>query len=191
MDMSRRSFIGSPSVWAAAGAALRQGRSEAQPAPAQPMPAPMPRGFNPSDPALKYELVIAGGEVLDPSLRLRGKRDIGIKNGQIAAVATSIPADRAVQRIDATGKLVTPGLIDLHTHLCPRLGLGLPADEMVGITCTTTAVSAGDAGAHTWGVFHPLALPQSRTRLFAFVHISSIGLAGGLAPGEMLNIDYA
>jgi len=191
MDMSRRSFIVSTTAAAAAGAALAQAQAEAQPAAAQPMPAPMPRGFNPSDPALKYELVIAGGEVLDPSLRLRGKRDIGIKNGQIAAVATSIPADRAVQRIDATGKLVTPGLIDLHTHLCPHLGLGLPADEMVGITCTTTAVSAGDAGANTWGVFHHLALPQSRTRLFAFVHISSIGLAGGLAPGEMLNIDYA
>src|SRR5712692_1214733 len=188
MDISRRSFIVS-STAAAAGAALAQ--SEAQPVPGQIMPVPMPRGFNPSDPALKYELVIAGGDVLDPSLRLRGKRDIGIKHGQIAAVAASIPADRAVQRIDATGKLVTPGLIDLHTHLCPHLGLGLPADEMVGITCTTTAVSAGDAGAHTWGAFYHLALPQSRTRLFSFIHIASVGLAGGLAPGEMLNIDYA
>src|SRR5262249_20636956 len=101
------------------------------------------------------------------------------------------PADRAVQRIDVAGRLVTPGLVDLHTHLCPHLGLGLPADEMVGITCTTTAVSAGDAGWHTWGVFRHLALANSRTRLFAFVHISSIGLAGGLAPGEMLNIEYA
>src|ERR1043166_1655294 len=191
MDMSRRSFIVSSTAAAAAGAALAQAQAEAQPAPAQPMPAPMPRGFNPSDPALKYELVIAGGEVLDPGQRLRGKRDIGIRYGQIAAVAPSIPADRAVQRIDAAGKLVTPGLIDLHTHLCPHLGLGLPADELVGITCTTTAVSAGDAGWHTWGVFRHLALPASRTRLYAFVHIASIGLAGGLAPGEMLNIDYA
>src|SRR3989441_4335861 len=191
MDMSRRSFIVSSTAAAAAGAALAQAQAEAQPAPAQPMPAPMPRGFNPSDPALKYELVIAGDEVLDPSLRLRGKRDIGIKYGQIAAIAPSIPADRAVQRIDAAGKLVTPGLIDLHTHLCPHLGLGLPADELVPITCTTTAVSAGDAGWHTWGVFRHLALPASRTRLYAFVHIASIGLAGGLAPGEMLNIEYA
>jgi dihydroorotase len=52
-------------------------------------------------------------------------------------------------------------------------------------------VSAGDAGWHTWGVFRHLALANSRTRLFSFVHISSIGLAGGIAPGEMLNIDYA
>jgi len=152
---------------------------------------PMPMGFDPGDPALKYELVIAGGEVLDPSQNLRGKRDIGIKYGQIAAIAPGIPADRAVQRIDAHGKLVTPGLIDLHTHLCPHLGIGLPADELVNITAVTTAVSAGDAGAHTFGNFRHGVVPQSRTRLFGFVHISSIGLAGGLAPGEMLNIEYA
>src|SRR3989442_10630615 len=82
MDMSRRSFIVSSTAAAAAGAALAQAQAEAQPAPAQPMPAPMPRGFNPSDPALKYELVIAGGEVLDPSLRLRGKRDIGSRTAR-------------------------------------------------------------------------------------------------------------
>jgi dihydroorotase len=150
-----------------------------------------PLGFDPGDPALEYELVIANGDVVDPVQRTRAKRDIGIRFGQIATVAASIPPDRAAQRIDAAGKLVTPGLVDLHTHLCPHLGIGLPADELVPITATTTAVSAGDAGAYTFGNFRHGVVPQSRTRLFGFVHISSIGLAGGLAPGEMLNIDYA
>jgi dihydroorotase len=190
MDLSRRDFIVSGSVAAAGAVTPAQAQTPIQLAQAA-GGAPAPRGFDPADPALKYELVIANGDVLDPSQKLRAKRDIGIRYGQIAAVAPSIPADRAVQRIDAAGKLVTPGLIDLHTHLCPHLGLGLPADELVPITCTTTAVSAGDAGWHTWGVFRHLALPASRTRLYAFVHIASIGLAGGLAPGEMLNIDYA
>src|SRR6185295_9218144 len=191
MDLSRRDFIVSGSVAAAAGAVSpAQAQGPVQLAQAGGGP-PSPRGFDPNDPALKYELVIANGDVLDPSQKLRGKRDIGIRYGQIAAIAPSIPADRAVQRIDVAGRLVTPGLVDLHTHLCPHLGLGLPADELVPITCTTTAVSAGDAGWHTWGVFSHLALPASRTRLFAFVHIASIGLAGGLAPGEMLNIEYA
>jgi dihydroorotase len=191
MDLSRRHFLFSTTA-AAAGTAI-SGPATAQPAPVRVAQAgrPAPRGFDPADPSLKYELVIAGGEVLDPSQKLRGQRDIGIKYGQIAAIAPNIPADRTVQRIDATGKLVTPGLIDLHTHFCPHLGIGLPADELVPITCTTTAVSAGDAGWQTWGAFRHLALPHSRTRLFAFVHIASIGLAGGLAPGEMLNIDYA
>jgi dihydroorotase len=191
MDVSRRNFIKVSTSAVVAGGALGVQAGEAAPVMLAQAGAPSPRGFDPADPALKYELVIAGGEVLDPSQKLRARRDVGIKFGQIAAVASSIPADRAVQRIDATGKLITPGLIDLHTHLCPHLGLGLPADELVPITAVTTAVSAGDAGAHTFGNFRHGVVPQSRTRLYAFVHIASIGLAGGLAPGEMLNIDYA
>ncbi len=197
MDLSRRDFIRNTSLVAgtAAGASLSAaGAADAAAraaVPAQVAQAPVPRGFNPADPGLKYELVIANGEVLDPSQRLRGRMDVGIRYGQIAALAPSIPADRAVQRIDAAGKLVTPGLVDLHTHLVPHLGLGLPADELVPITATTTAVSAGDCGWHTFGAFKHLAVAQSRTRIYGFVHIASIGLAGGLAPGEMLNIDYA
>ena len=191
MDLSRRDFLLSTTVAAAGTAISPSGAAQAGPTLVAQMDGPIPRGFTPGDPALKYEVVIAGGEVLDPSQKLRAKRDIGIKHGQIAALAPSIAPDRGVQRIDATGKLVTPGLIDLHTHLCPHLGIGLPADELVPITCTTTAVSAGDAGWLTWGAFRHLALPHSRTRLFSFVHIASIGLAGGLAPGEMLNIAYA
>jgi dihydroorotase len=192
MDLSRREFIRSTSAAAAAGVTAAAS-AEAQatgPLVAQ-AAGPSPRGFDPADPALKYELVVANGEVLDPAQRLRGKRDIGIRYGQIAAVLPSIPADRAAQRIDAAGKLVTPGLIDLHTHFCPHLGIGLPPDELVPITCTTTAVSAGDAGWQTWGAFRHLAYPHSRTRLFSFIHIASIGLAGAPVPGEMLNIDYA
>jgi dihydroorotase len=65
----------------------------------------------------KFDLVIRGGEVLDPSQSLRAKRDIGIRWGVVEAVEESIPAARALKSIDATGKLVMPGLIDLHCHL--------------------------------------------------------------------------
>src|ERR1700675_1743620 len=193
MGVSRRDFIKLSTSAAVAGGTLaaQAAGGEAVPVLLAQAGAPMPMGFNPADPALKYDLVIAGGEGLDPSQGMRGRGDIGIKYGQIAAVVASIPADRAVQRIDASGKLVTPGLIDLHTHLCPHLGIGLPADELVGITATPTAVSAGDAGAYTFGNFRHGTVPQSRTRLYGFIHIASIGLAGGLAPGEMLNIEYA
>ena len=152
---------------------------------------PAPLGFNPADPALKFDLLIANADVLDPSQRLRGTQDVGIKNGQIAVLAPSIAGDRAAQRIDAGGRLVTPGLVDLHAHFCPHVGIGLPADELVGITGTTTAVSAGDTGAYTLGAFTHWARPQTRTRLFAFVHISTIGLAGSAQVGELINIDYA
>jgi dihydroorotase len=192
MEVSRRDLI-KLGTTAAAGGLLAAQTAQAQ-APAAggvQMPQPATVGFNPADPALKFDLVIANGDVLDPSQRLRGKRDIGIKNGQVAAVATSIAPDRGVQRIDAGGRLLTPGLVDLHTHFCPHIGIGLPADELVGITGTTTAVSAGDTGASNLGAFTHWARPQTRTRLFAFVHISTIGLSGAGQIGEMVNIEYA
>src|SRR6266480_4449341 len=77
----------------------------------------------------KFDLVIKGGDVLDPSQALRGKRDIGIRWGAIEAIENEIPAARAAKTIDATGKLVTPGLIDLHSHVYPYgSAIGIPAD---------------------------------------------------------------
>lgn len=138
-----------------------------------------------------FDLVIHDGEVLDPSQALRGKRDVGIRHGRIAALAPSIPRSQARQSIDAAGRLVVPGLVDLHAHVYPQgSALGLPADELVPYTATTTCVSAGDAGANNYSAFKHLIASQSRTRLFAFLHIASIGLAG-FPVGEMLNIDYA
>src|SRR6266851_5134763 len=79
----------------------------------------------------KFDLVIKGGDVLDPSQSLRGKRDIGIRWGMVEAIEADIPAARALKTIDASGKLVTPGLIDLHSHVYPYgSAIGIPADEL-------------------------------------------------------------
>jgi dihydroorotase len=139
----------------------------------------------------KFDLVIKGGDALDPSQSLRGKRDIGIRYGMIEAVEVDIPAARALRVLDASGKLVTPGLIDLHSHVYPYgSAIGIPADELVANQCTTTCVSAGDAGANNFAAFRRHIAGQSRTRLYAFVHIANIGLAGFPVP-ELYNIDYA
>src|ERR1700688_3363128 len=87
--MNRRHFVGT------AGAAFLAG---------------MPKAF-----AATYDLVIKGGRVIDPSMGLDATRDIAISGGRIAAVEASIAADATVT-IDARGKVVTPGLIDIHTH---------------------------------------------------------------------------
>src|SRR2546423_13982376 len=80
----------------------------------------------------KFDLVIKGGDVLDPSQSLRGKRDIGIRYGLIEALEAEIPAARALRVLDAGSKLVTPGLIDLHSHVFPYgSATGNPADALV------------------------------------------------------------
>src|SRR4029453_3037335 len=139
----------------------------------------------------KFDLVIKGGDVLDPSQSLRGKRDIGIRWGMIEAVENDIPAARAARTIDATGKLVTPGLIDLHSHVYPYgSAIGIPADELVQAQATTTVVSAGDAGVNNLSALRRYIVAQSRARIYAFVHIANNGLSG-FPVAELYNIDYA
>jgi dihydroorotase len=139
----------------------------------------------------KFDLVIKGGEVLDPSQKLRARRDVGIRYGIVEAVEADIPAERALRVLDARGKLVTPGLIDLHAHVFPYgSAIGIPADELVPHQATTTVVSAGDAGANNFAVFRRHIAAQTRTRMYAFVHIANIGLAGFPVP-ELFNIGYA
>ena len=139
----------------------------------------------------KFDLLIRGGDVCDPSQNLRGKRDIGIRNGKIVAIEREIATDMGSQVIEAGGRLVTPGLVDLHAHVFPQVSaIGLPADELVPFTATTTYVSAGDAGGNTFSALKHQVIGQARSRIFAFVHISSIGLSG-FPVGEMKEIEYA
>jgi len=139
----------------------------------------------------KFDLLIKGGDVLDPSQSLRGKRDIGIRFGLVEAVEVDIPEARAQRVLNADGKLVTPGLVDLHSHVYPYgSAIGIPADELVPHQCTTTCVSAGDAGANNFAAFRRFIVGQTRTRLYAFVHIANVGLTP-FPIAELYNIDFA
>jgi dihydroorotase len=152
------------------------------------LPGAVRAAMGPND---KFDLLVKGGDVLDPSQKLRGARDIGIRNGVIEAVEANIPADRALRVLNAAGRLVTPGLIDLHSHVFPYgSGIGIPADELVPHQATTTAVSAGDAGSNNLAAFRRFVVASTRTRLYAFVHIANIGLTG-FPIAELYNLDYA
>jgi dihydroorotase len=139
----------------------------------------------------KFDLVIKGGRVIDPSRDLHGRVDIGIRSGRVAAVEADIPLTRAARSIDATGMLVTPGLIDLHAHIYPYgSAIGVRPDELASRTCATTLVSAGDAGANNFAAFKRYSVTQTRARVYAWVNIAGPGLSGYPAP-ELLNIDHA
>ena len=142
-----------------------------------------------SNPFTFYAASATGG--LWRRQQLKGKRDIGIRNGVIEAVEASIPVERALKVLSASGRLVTPGLIDLHAHTFPYgSAIGIPADELVPFQGTTTAVSAGDAGANNLAAFRRFIMGSTRTRLYAFVHIANIGLTGFPIP-ELYNIEFA
>ena len=150
--------------------------------------APVQAAMGPND---KYDLVIRGGEVLDPSQSLRARRDIGIRWGMIETVQEAIPAERALKSIDASGKLVMPGLIDLHSHVYPYgSAIGIPADELVQFQATTTVVSAGDAGVNNLAALRRFIVAQTRARMYAFVHIANNGLSA-FPVAELYNIDVA
>src|SRR5947199_10063892 len=84
----------------------------------------------------KFDLVMKGGDVLDPSQSRRGKRDIGIGWGAIEAIENEIPAARAAKTMDGSGKLVTPGLIALQSDVYPYgSAIGIPADELAQFQC--------------------------------------------------------
>ena len=66
---------------------------------------------------MKYDLLLSGGEVIDPGAGLRGSLDVGIAGGKIVEVGPNLPAAEARQEISAKGRLVMPGLVDMHAHV--------------------------------------------------------------------------
>ena len=124
-----------------------------------------------------YDLLIAGGHVIDPAQKLSAERDVAIAGGRIARVAANIPPNQARQVFDAKGKIVTPGLIDLHTHVY-QYGINLSVDsDVVGFQSgVTTVLDCGSTGAGTFAGFRKYVIDRASTRIYALLNISTIGL---------------
>ncbi len=127
--------------------------------------------------AATYDLLIAGGRVVDPSQKLSAERDVAIQGGRIVRIAANIPPSQARQVYDAKGKIVTPGLIDIHTHVY-KYGINLFVDsDVVGFQSgVTTVVDAGSTGAGTFQGFRKYVIETAATRIYALLNISTIGL---------------
>jgi dihydroorotase len=125
-----------------------------------------------------YDLLIKGGTVIDPSQDLHGPNDVAVEGGKIARIAQDILAGEASRVIDVGGKVVAPGLIDLHTHVYDGVnGNGVEAD-LGGVRAgVTTMVDAGSAGCDTFGGFPRHIIPNNATEIICFLHICRTGLA--------------
>ena len=143
-----------------------------------------------------YDLVLTGGTLLDPGQGIHGRRDVAFKDGLVAAVAERIEAGPDVATVDVTGKLITPGLIDIHGHFYHGgNGSAVHPDQNCLSAGTTTGVDAGSAGFLNYQAMRDYVFPAHRTRLLAFLHISAVGLAnnrvlgGGLHDMRIIDAD--
>jgi dihydroorotase len=142
-----------------------------------------------------YDLLVRGGRAIDPSQGISDERDVAISGGKLARVAKNIPETDARQILDARGKIVTPGLIDLHVHVYDGVvPYGIPPDPNCIAKGVTTVVDAGSSGAHTFPGFRRSIINLASTRVFALLNIAVIGQACHSVTnqwGELLELRYA
>lgn len=137
---------------------------------------------------MKYDILLVGGEVIDPSQRLHGKFDVAVSGERIAEISSDLPASKARHVIDARNRLVVPGLIDLHVHAYrDHTTLGIDPDTMCSAGGVTTMLDTGSAGSHNFRGFLRDVIIPARTEVLALVHLSAVGLATFNRTGELLD----
>src|SRR5579859_5987528 len=132
----------------------------------------------------KYDLLIKNATVLDSKNSIHEIRDVAIRNHKIAAIEKNIPASDAAKTINAEGLFLTPGLVDIHTHVYAGTGLrnGYDGDNSVypdGFTfrsCVTTVADAGSSGYKNFSDFKDRVIDRAKTRVFAFLNIVGSGM---------------
>ncbi len=140
---------------------------------------------------MPYDLLIKGGTVVDPSQGLSAARDVAFSGGRVAAIGQSIPESEASEVLDASGLIVTPGLIDLHVHVFWGAShYGVEPDISNVSKGVTTAVDAGSSGARTFPAFRKYVLERADTRLYTLLNISSMGMISPKV-GELVHIEWA
>jgi len=140
----------------------------------------------------QYDFVLKGGHVIDPKNGIDAQMDVAITGNKIAAVSPDISASQAKKVIDARGLYVTPGLVDIHTHLFFTTGAGgawagdesIQPDAFSFRTGVTTMADAGSAGWRGFETFRHFVIDRAKTRVFAFINISGLGMLTDAAEQE-------
>src|SRR3989442_10938102 len=116
----------------------------------------------------RYDLVVRGGTVVDPGQGMHARKDVALERGLVAAIEDDIPAGRGRQVLDASGLLVTPGLIDVHTHVYYGVShYGIEPDSTSLAKGVTTVLDTGSAGAHTFPTFLQVTIDVPATPILA------------------------
>ena len=146
---------------------------------------------------LPYDLLLMNGHLLDDKNKIDAMRDVGIKDGKVAAVAAHLNAKDALKTIDVKGLYVTPGLIDLHTHVYTGTGekgsyagdLSIYPDGFTLRNGVTTIVDAGSSGWRNFDDFKAKIIDRSKTRVLAELNIVGSGMRGGKFEDNLDDMD--
>ena len=126
---------------------------------------------------MTYDLIPRGGRVIDPSEKLDEITDVAFSSGKVAQIGRALKADAETNVRDLSGFIVTPGLIDLHTHVYwGGTSLGIDAEDFCRLSGVTTAVDAGSAGPGNFAGFRKHLIERSQVRILAYLHISFAGI---------------
>lgn len=128
---------------------------------------------------MAFDLVLRGGRVVDPSQKLDAVTDVAFSGGKVAMVGNALKADAGTDVRDVSGYVVTPGLIDLHTHVYwGGTSLGIDAEEFCRTSGVTTAIDTGSAGPGNFAGFRKHVIEPSQVRILAYLHVSHAGIYG-------------
>jgi dihydroorotase len=144
----------------------------------------------------QYDLLLKGGHVIDPRNNLDGLRDVAIQSGKIAEVSAAIDPARARKTIDATGLYITPGLVDIHTHLFHTTGIrdawagdnSVQPDAFSFRSGVTTMVDAGSSGWRNFETFRHTVIDRVHTRVLALINIAGLGMMADVT--EQVSSDF-
>jgi len=126
---------------------------------------------------MAYDLILRQGRVIDPSQKLDEVVDIGFSAGKVSRIGPGLKADAGTTVRDVSGYIITPGLIDLHTHVYwGGTSLGVDAEEFCRKSGVTTAVDTGSAGPGNFAGFRKHVIEPSAVRILAYLHVSFAGI---------------
>ena len=146
---------------------------------------------------MAYDLLLKGGHLIDPQNDLDGARDMAVADGRVAAVDVDIPVDRAERVIDVDGLYITPGLVDIHTHMYATAGNrdawagdnSILPDGFSFRVGVTTMMDTGSAGCRNFEDFRFRVLDRFKTRMFALVNIVGLGMNTNIVEQNPFDMD--